>query len=69
MDLFTYYFKCCKRCRWIVILTEWDEFKNINWNEISQLTRKPTWIFDSRNMCDVEIAKSENLQVWKLGTS
>jgi len=52
----------------IVILTEWDEFQNINWNEIYQYTRKPTWVFDTRNISNIEIAKSENLKVWRLGT-
>ena len=53
----------------IVVLTEWDEFKNIDWNEISRHTRKPTWLFDSRNICDVNSAKSENIKIWKLGYS
>ena len=53
----------------IVILTEWGEFKDINWNEISKHTRRPTWLFDTRNICDLEKAKIENLKIWKLGCS
>ncbi len=53
----------------LVILTDWDEFKNINWMEISKYTRKPTWLFDSRNICDIDKAKKENIKVWKLGSS
>ena len=53
----------------IIILTEWDEFKNINWDEISKHTRKPTWLFDSRNICNIDPAKAENLEIWKLGSS
>ena len=53
----------------IVVLTDWDEFKNINWEEITKYTRKPTWLFDSRNICDKEKAKKANLKVWELGSS
>ena len=52
----------------IVVLTEWDEFKNINWKEVCKYTRKPTWLFDSRNICDIDRAKKENLKIWKLGS-
>ena len=52
----------------IVVLTEWHEFKEINWNELSKFTRKPTWLFDSRNICDTEKAKKENFDVWELGS-
>ena len=52
----------------IVVLTEWDEFKDINWNELSKFTRKPTWLFDSRNICDTNKAKEENFNIWKLGS-
>ncbi len=53
----------------IIVLTEWNEFKNINWNDISKHTRKPTWLFDSRNICNTELAKAENLEIWELGSS
>ena len=36
----------------IVILTEWAEYKNINWNLAEKLMRKPAWIFDSRSLID-----------------
>ena len=53
----------------IVVLTDWDEFKNINWKELYKYTRKPTWLFDSRNICDTDKAKKENIKVWELGSS
>ena len=53
----------------IVVLTEWEEFSNINWSKISQHTRKPTWLFDTRNICNTDLAKAANLEVWELGFS
>ena len=36
----------------VVILTEWDEYKKINWSKVAQIMRKPSWIFDSRSILD-----------------
>ena len=51
----------------IVILTEWEEFNSINWDEIYKLTRKPTWLFDTRACIDYEKAKKAGFNIWKLG--
>ena len=51
----------------IILLTEWQEFKNINWNKIIKLTRKPTWIFDTRNILNQELAKEAGFKIWQLG--
>ena len=39
----------------IAILTEWDEFKDYDWNKIFQKMNKPAFIFDGRNLLDKEI--------------
>jgi len=36
----------------IAILTEWDEFKNLDWNKIFKSMKKPAFIFDGRNILD-----------------
>ena len=36
----------------IIVTTAWDQFKIINWGEISKLMRKPSWVFDLRNCLD-----------------
>ncbi len=36
----------------IAILTEWDEFKNLDWNKIFNSMKKPAFIFDGRNILD-----------------
>lgn len=51
----------------VIILTEWDEFKNIDWEEISQVMRKPSWLFDTRNIANHSLAQSSGLKVWQLG--
>tara|TARA_B100000989_G_scaffold298896_1_gene290844 strand:+ start:2740 stop:4134 length:1395 start_codon:yes stop_codon:yes gene_type:complete len=51
----------------IVILTEWDEFKNINWEKLSKMMRKPSWIFDTRDIIPNHKIKDIGVNVWKLG--
>ena len=51
----------------ILILTEWDEFKKIEWSKISKLMRKPSWIFDCRDIIDLNDFKESDLNIWKLG--
>ena len=51
----------------ILILTEWDEFTKIEWSKISKFMRKPSWIFDCRNMIDLNDFAESDLNIWKLG--
>lgn len=51
----------------IVILTEWGEFKNINWKKISKLMRRPSWIFDTRLISNLEKNNLFGINLWKLG--
>ena len=51
----------------IIILTEWDEFKKIEWSKISKLMRKPSWIFDCRDIIDLNDFIESDLNIWKLG--
>ena len=38
----------------IAIITEWDEFKDYNWKKIYTKIKKPAYIFDGRNILEVE---------------
>ena len=51
----------------IIVLTEWSEFKNLNWKLISKEMRSPAWLFDTRSICDVEEAKNNGINVWRIG--
>ena len=51
----------------IVLLTEWNEYKNLNWEIISKKMRSPSWVFDTRSISnDIEIKKA-GLNYWCLG--
>ena len=52
----------------IIVLTEWEEFKNLEWGDIYMLMRKPAWIFDTRICLDKNYLKEIGFKVWTLGT-
>ncbi len=51
----------------IVVLTEWEEFRSIQWNKYADLMRKPSWIFDSRDVINEEDIDSKKINLWKCG--
>ena len=51
----------------IIILTEWEEYFKINWQRMSLLMRRPSWIFDTRGIIEYKNLKGTNLNFWKIG--
>ena len=53
----------------IVILTEWNQYREMNWEKISTLMRKPSWVFDTRNIISEEEFYKLNTNFWQIGVS
>ena len=51
----------------VVILTEWEEFREIDWNKLSKIMRKPAWIFDCRDIINERFMDNVNINFWKCG--
>ena len=51
----------------IVILTNWDEFSDLDLKKLYEVMSPPCWIFDTRNMINYSEAKKHGFNVWKLG--
>lgn len=47
-------YEACKDSHAIAVLTEWDEFKEYDWQKIYDNMLKPAFIFDGRNLLDKE---------------
>lgn len=47
-------YDACKNAHAIAIMTEWDEFKEYDWQKIYDNMLKPAFVFDGRNLLDVE---------------
>ena len=48
-------------------MTEWDEFKDYDWENIYKKTNKPTYIFDGRNILEIEKIKKIGFNYIGLG--
>ena len=53
----------------IIILTESEEFKKIDWELISRNIKKPSWLFDTRNISDHKSVLSNGIKVWRIGNN
>ena len=51
----------------IAILTEWDEFKGLNYEDILQGMLRPAHIFDGRNLLDLEKLKKIGFRAFGIG--
>ena len=51
----------------ILILTEWEEYKYINWHNVVKKMVKPSWVFDSRSIVNDKEIKKAGLNLWRLG--
>ncbi len=51
----------------VIILTEWEFYKELNWTRIFSLMRKPAWVFDTRSMVDKQILEKIGFKFWGLG--
>ena len=51
----------------VLVLTEWDEYKNIKWENVIKKMVKPAWVFDSRSIVNIELVKKAGLHLWRLG--
>ena len=60
-------YDCVEDADGVVILTEWEEYKYINWEKVAKKMRKPSWVFDTRGIVNSEDLKKFGLNVWTLG--
>lgn len=51
----------------IAVVTEWDEFKTYDWETIYIKMYKPAFVFDGRNILDVEKLTAIGFQVKGIG--
>ncbi|CAI7736548.1 unnamed protein product [Closterium sp. NIES-53] len=57
----------CKGAHGICILTEWDEFKTLDYQKIYEHMEKPAFMFDGRNIVDVAKLREIGFIVFAIG--
>ncbi len=50
-----------------VILTEWIEYSDIDWEHNAKMMRKPAWVFDARSITNPEKVIKSGLNFWRVG--
>ena len=51
----------------VLILTEWAQYKALNWRDLAQRMRRPAWVFDARSVVNPEEIRSAGLTLWRVG--
>ena len=51
----------------LLLLTEWQQFAVIDWQQVAAVMRQPAWLFDARAKADGALARAAGLQVWTVG--
>ncbi|KAF3444842.1 hypothetical protein FNV43_RR14535 [Rhamnella rubrinervis] len=60
-------YEATKDAHAVCILTEWDEFKTLDYQRIYDNMRKPAFIFDGRNIIDVDKLREIGFIVYSIG--
>lgn len=61
--------KACEGAHAICIMTEWDEFRKLDYAKIYNKMAKPAFMFDGRNIIDVEKLTEIGYQCFAIGKS
>ena len=61
--------ECLSNSNAIIVLTEWDEFKQVDWqnNKLNTSQINLPYIFDTRNILDIVLLKSLGYEVFQIG--
>jgi len=52
----------------VILITDWDKYENLNWEKVSNLLRKPSWIFDTRGIISDNLLEKININFWQVGS-
>lgn len=59
--------QACDQAHAIAVLTEWDAFKTLDWQVIYENMFKPAFVFDGRNLLDVNDMNSLGFKFYSIG--
>jgi UDPglucose 6-dehydrogenase len=62
-------YEACQGAHAIAILTEWDEFKEYDWQKIYDAMLKPAFLFDGRNILDKQKMNAIGFKYAAVGSS
>ena len=51
----------------VLILTEWQQYRQLDWEALAPFLRQPAWIFDARSVVDPDAVIAAGLKLWRVG--
>jgi len=67
VSVFDDVYEACVGCHSIAVLTEWDEFRDLDFARIYESMMKPAFIFDGRNILPHEALRDIGFEVYAIG--
>ena len=52
----------------VLILTEWDQYRELDWPILARRMRTPAWVFDTRSVVEPSQIAEAGLLLWRLGS-
>ena len=62
-------YKACEGSHALIILTDWQEFKDLDYEKIFKTMKRPAYVFDGRRIVDSEALKAIGYRAFVLGES
>ena len=57
----------CDNAHAVAVLTEWKEFRALDWAAIYEVMKKPAFVFDGRNVLDHDALRALGFIVYAVG--
>ncbi|WP_115127049.1 nucleotide sugar dehydrogenase [Synechococcus sp. GEYO] len=51
----------------VIILTEWSQYRGLDWSALVSLMRQPAWVFDARSVVTPAEVEGAGLNLWRVG--
>ena len=51
----------------VLILTEWTQYRELDWSALAPLMRQPAWVFDARSVVTPAEVQAAGLNLWRVG--
>ena len=67
LSSFSNYIDACNGSSAIAIITEWDEFKDYDWEQIYKILIKPAKVFDGRNILNKKMIEDLGFEFYAIG--
>lgn len=60
-------FQACNESHAVAVLTEWDEFKELDWKRVYDNMLKPAFLFDGRRLLDRKTKEKIGFEFYAIG--